>query len=105
MGDEGMYVPNGAGSGVRGLFLSSSGNWLAESLCKTSSSDSDSCCSNSSSASWKGWLPDDPVLPVLGPDVLCLMVGLSPELPLLDDVWAVKVPRLGAVVLGSSCFV
>ena len=102
VGDEGIYAPNGAGSGVCGLFLLSKGNSLSESLCKASSSgsfsDSCSCCSNSSSASRKGWLPKDPELPVLGPGLLCSRGSRSPELPLLDDVRAPKVPRLCAVV-------
>ena len=107
MGEAGIYVPNGLGSGVGSRLLMLIGATLAESLCRTSSSDSDSSscscsCSDPFSASTKGWLSDDPVLLVLGPGILCPKGGLSPELPLLDDVRAVKVPRLFAVVSGSG---
>jgi hypothetical protein len=106
VGDAGTYVPpNGLGSGVGSRLLVLKGDTLAESFCKVSSSYSGSgsgSCSNVSCASWKGWLPDDPVLLLLGPGVRFSMVGLSPELPLLDDVRAVNVPRLGAVVSSSS---
>jgi hypothetical protein len=101
VGDAGTYVPNGLGSGVVSRLLMLKGDTLAESFSKASSSDSGSgpgSCSNISCASWKGWLPDDPVLPVLGPGVRCSRVGLSPELLLLDECLAVNIPRLGAVV-------